>query len=80
MMLWSIATLQALQKRGLKQIAAVTKRVKGYAYYNVQQISDVIAGGGKWIGNPAMRISEKNIDWSITIRKGDVHNADVTSR
>lgn len=77
MMSWDIAKLESLQKRGLKQIAAVTKRVKGYAYYNVQQISDVIATGGKWIGNPAMRISERNIDWSITIRKGDVNNEDA---
>lgn len=75
MMSWDIATLQALQTLGIKQIAAVTKRVKGYAYYNVQQISDVIAGGGKWIGNPSMRISERAIDWTITIRKGDVHDA-----
>lgn len=75
MMAWDIATLQALQKRGLKQIAAVTKRVKGYAYYNVQQIDDIIAAGGKWIGNPSMRISERTIDWSITVRKGDVHDA-----
>lgn len=74
MMSWNIKTLKALKKHGLHQIAAVTKRVKGYSYYNVQQISDVIANDGKWIGNPAMRISEKSIDWTITIRKGDIHD------
>lgn len=72
MMHWDIDTLKALQARGLRQIAAVTKRVRGYAYYNVQLIDDVIAAGGKWIGNPAMRVSEKTIDWNVTIRKGDI--------
>ena len=74
MMTWNIETLKSLKKRGLQQIAAVTKRVRGYSYYNVQQISDVIANDGKWIGNSAARVSEKTIDWTITIRKGDIHD------
>ena len=74
MMKWNIETLNALKKRGFHQIAAVTKRVKGYSYYNVQKVSDVIANDGRWIANTAARISEKSIDWTITIRKCDVHD------
>lgn len=68
---WDIKTLLDLKARGFKQIAAVTKMVRNYTYYNVQMIDDIIANDGRWIGNINKRISNRDIDWSITIRKGD---------
>nr|DAG49549.1 MAG TPA: hypothetical protein [Caudoviricetes sp.] len=72
MLIFDRQTLEALKEKGYAYIAAVTKIVRQYKYYNVQLIDDVIENGCKWIGSIETRIPEKKIDWNKTIRKGDI--------